>query len=222
MEKPRFGAALQYTAPFLIEKLVKDQIVRDAGEAELLFMEVKRYLVLSRLDRDISWDMYSRRVDEVWHQFALFTHEYAEFCTRFFGSFVHHRPSNAPTSTAELTSGPASSPSTFADFRARYLEVFQQELPESWIDALNVSENSRLICEKPGQFTVSEAGGRVSLVDDTGVVQFSVDSLAASALEFIATTGAFYVRELPGDLTDEERTAMAALLVETHLLRIAP
>ena len=73
-----FRGALAYDAPFLIEKLNKDQIVDSAAEGEMLFTEVKRYLVLTRLDPHISWQMYSTRVDEVWHQFVLFTHEYRE------------------------------------------------------------------------------------------------------------------------------------------------
>jgi len=61
----------------------------------------------------------------------------------------------------------------------------------------------------------------VSRVDEGGTVRFSVDSIAREAVTFIATTGAFYVRELPGDLTDEERIAIAATLVEQRLLRVA-
>jgi hypothetical protein len=72
--------ALDYQAPFLIEKLVKDHIVDTPEEAEALFAEVKRYLVIAALDSDKSWHMYSLRIDECWHQFILFTKHYVEFC----------------------------------------------------------------------------------------------------------------------------------------------
>ena len=32
------------------------------------------------------------RVDWMWHTFALFTLDYAEFCHRHFGRFLHHVP----------------------------------------------------------------------------------------------------------------------------------
>jgi hypothetical protein len=46
--------------------------------------------------------------------------------------------------------------------------------------------------------------------------------LALSALEFIARTGAFYVRELPGDLTDGEKVALIEGLMAAGAIRPAP
>ena len=213
-----FRDALEYQAPFLIEKLIKNRSVNDAVEGELLFTEVKRYLMLTQLDRDeVSWEMYSLRVDEVWHQFVLYTHEYAAFCDRYFGRFLHHRPSNAP----ELSTNRRLRSSSFPTFRARYAEVFGKELPECWMDSRNVSVARRVINDKAGRLVVSECGGRVSLIHEDGTVQLSIESIAREAIAFIATTGAFYVRELPGDLTDQERIAIAAALVEHRLLRVA-
>jgi hypothetical protein len=40
-------------------------------------------------------------------------------------------------------------------------------------------------------------------------------------MSFIAETGAFYVRELPGGLGDDEKIALIATLVEHKLLRLA-
>jgi hypothetical protein len=31
-------------------------------------------------------------IDEMWHTFVLFTKDYAAFCERYFGHFVHHVP----------------------------------------------------------------------------------------------------------------------------------
>jgi hypothetical protein len=88
--------SLDYEAPFLIEKLVKDRIVEAPEEAEALFTEVKRYVVITALDRTKRWHMYSRRVDECWHQFILFTWQYFDFCKRYFGRYIPHSPGNAP------------------------------------------------------------------------------------------------------------------------------
>jgi hypothetical protein len=46
-------------------------------------------------------------------------------------------------------------------------------------------------------------------------------AITRDAIDFIASTGAFYVRELPGDLTGEERVATVKALVKYRLLRVA-
>jgi hypothetical protein len=50
---------------------------------------------------------------------------------------------------------------------------------------------------------------------------FALEDLARDPLEFIARTGAFYVRELPGSLDDEETVALAAALVQCKVFRCA-
>jgi len=37
-------------------------------------------------------EMVSEIVDEVWHTFILFTKEYADFCNKVMGKFIHHEP----------------------------------------------------------------------------------------------------------------------------------
>ena len=32
------------------------------------------------------------RIDDMWHIFILHTRDYAEFCHRYFGRFIHHEP----------------------------------------------------------------------------------------------------------------------------------
>ncbi|SDT74547.1 glycine-rich domain-containing protein [Actinoplanes derwentensis] len=39
----------------------------------------------------------SETVDIGWHTFVLYTAEYAEFCTRVAGRFIHHVPDDDPT-----------------------------------------------------------------------------------------------------------------------------
>ncbi|MGH4005353.1 MAG: hypothetical protein ACRDSO_14740, partial [Pseudonocardiaceae bacterium] len=39
----------------------------------------------------------SALVDIGWHTFILYTREYASFCNRVAGRFVHHVPDDAPT-----------------------------------------------------------------------------------------------------------------------------
>lgn len=39
----------------------------------------------------------SAEVDLGWHTFLLYTREYADFCERIGGRFIHHRPDDDPT-----------------------------------------------------------------------------------------------------------------------------
>jgi hypothetical protein len=208
-----------YQAPYLIEKLLKNCVVDTAEEGEDLFREVKRYLVLADLDKHKSWNMYSLRVDEAWHQFILFTRQYIEFCQRYFGRYLQHNPSNAPKPEAQCSR--PNEKTTFDEFHARYREVFGEPLPHVWYDENTVTLDRRLFSRWAGPLTVRPAGDVVELLNAEGTSLFAVNDLARHALEFIAHTGAFYVRELPGGLDDEEKVALAAALVACKVLRAA-
>ena len=39
----------------------------------------------------------NRMVDDLWHTFILFTPQYREFCSRFFGKYVDHQPNTKTT-----------------------------------------------------------------------------------------------------------------------------
>lgn len=53
--------------------------------------EFKRFMCLCAITEDVTLAP-PRRVDEVWHEFLLFTELYAEFTEQCVGRFVHHRP----------------------------------------------------------------------------------------------------------------------------------
>ena len=73
---------------------------------------MKRYLVLANLDQDRSWNMYSLRIDEVWHQFILFTRQYTEFFNRFFGYVRTTRATHRRWNSRGPSRRPPSSSST--------------------------------------------------------------------------------------------------------------
>lgn len=216
-----FEAALKYEAPFLIQKLVKDRIAETEEEAEKLFTEVKRFIVLVRHDTDIVWDMYSRRVDEAWHQFVLFTHEYIDYGLDHFGSYVQHKPGGITFPDADASEPTVAPSQCFHDFKNRYEEFYGIPLPDVWYDARSVTPRRRIINDNAGKQRVREAQGQVDFLNEDELV-ISVTDLANEALEFVARTDAFYVRELPGDLTDEEKVGLVTTLVEQGVLRVAP
>ena len=206
--------ALEHEAPFLIDKLVEDRIASDAAEAEALFRELKRFLVLIRTNDHLQWEMCSHRVDETWHQFMLFSREYIQFCMRYFGGYVQHRPGRA---SATLPRPPA-----LPSFRARYEAYYGEPLPDVWYDDKSVTPRRRVINDAAGRMRVRIEGELVSLESDAGDVHVSAGPLALAALRFIARTDAFYVRELPGKLTSDEQVVLVATLVERQVLRVAP
>lgn len=209
--------ALTFEAPFLIEKLVKDHAVESPDEARALFREVKRYLVLTTADRTVAWAMYSLRIDQTWHEFILFTRQYIEYCRRNFDSYIQHAPSTAPIPEGM----PRLIPSTFSMFAARYEELFGEPLPDLWYDERNVRLGRRIINSRSGTFSLRDDADMVELLNSEGEPVFAVDRTARATLEFIAHTGTFFVRELPGQLPDEQKIALVSTLVEYKLLNLA-
>jgi hypothetical protein len=208
--------ALDYEAPFLVDKLVKERFVDTPEEARTLFTEVKRYLVLCELDRSKNWKMHSLCVDEAWHQFVLYTAEYNAFCTKYFGRYRHHSPSNAPN----IGENELPPEATLAEFGDHYRDLFGVDLPQIWDDSSWVTPHRRVVNYFCGQLALGSADGMVDLIDWDGQVLLSVSDLAREALEFIASTGAFYVRELPGELIEDEKVALVSVLVQLKVLRV--
>lgn len=66
----------------------------DMDEINDIFMEMKVFLAISSISKDnevyINNDLLV--IDEMWHNFILFTKAYEEFCKKFFGVFIHHLP----------------------------------------------------------------------------------------------------------------------------------
>ncbi len=212
--------ALAFEAPYVVERLVKDRVVDTEADGQRLFGEVKKYLVLSEANRDVVVGMYSVRVDEAWHAFILYTAEYSQFCKTFFGRFIAHAPKNAPCSDEhdhqhrrELT---------FAEFRSRYEALFGEPLPDPWYDVRGIGPTQRVFSDCPGTMTVAHRDSVAELVDETGDIVISANDIVFEALEFVARTGAFYVRELPGGLTDDEKVALVEALMSAGAVRLAP
>src|SRR3989344_4875125 len=57
-------------------------------EANLLFDDTQRFLYLTATYPG-TWSP-PKQVDKGWHEFLMFTRDYAEFCQRYFGHFIHH------------------------------------------------------------------------------------------------------------------------------------
>jgi hypothetical protein len=84
-----------YDMSFVTDKLVDDGgIVREDVQAATT--EFKKFMVLAGMDiKPLA--MIGPVVDEVWHQFILFTSHYREFCEKTVGRFIGHQPDTVLT-----------------------------------------------------------------------------------------------------------------------------
>ncbi|MDD5267693.1 MAG: hypothetical protein PHO08_11275 [Methylococcales bacterium] len=63
-------------------------------EATNIFVELEIFLNNAAAQRQSP----TKIVDTAWHEFILHTKEYTEYCTNFFGKYIHHTPDVAPSS----------------------------------------------------------------------------------------------------------------------------
>ncbi len=67
-------------------------------QSEDIFEQVKKWLwlghqqLLAGEKHGLSIDLPLVVLDEMWHNFVLFTREYTAFCERYFGYYIHHAP----------------------------------------------------------------------------------------------------------------------------------
>jgi hypothetical protein len=215
----RMQAMLGFEAPYLADKLVRLGIAESKAHAEALFLEVKKYLALAALCGDGEVPMFSTRVDQVWHEFVLFTREYALFCKHHVGHFMHHSPLEA----AGADGVRALPVWTFDEFRRAYEACFGALSP-IWFDELALAPDTRLgWAGWIAPLAVTEQQGRAVLLRhaDSPQVLCRTDARARAALEFIARHHFFLVRELPGLGSDRARLELCEPLVKFRILHLA-
>jgi hypothetical protein len=83
-----------YKNPELLER-VKRKLDLSDEEAVDLFEDTKKYLYLCSVSKESLAPTWI--IDECWHEFILYTREYATCCQRWFGRFIHHAPSETLT-----------------------------------------------------------------------------------------------------------------------------
>lgn len=74
----------------LIDRMV-DKFGWTQQKAEAVFEDMKRFLFLCGASTDGPFAP-SAPIDEMWHNFILFTEDYHLFCRTYFKRFIHHRP----------------------------------------------------------------------------------------------------------------------------------
>jgi hypothetical protein len=90
MDQQQFNSIMAYQNEDVISRFT-DQMDIAPTEAEDIFAETKKFLYLSQVPGIFIPDELLI-VDEMWHNFVLFTRDYHDFCLDHFGRFVHHQP----------------------------------------------------------------------------------------------------------------------------------
>lgn len=105
MMLPELSKLLEYKNPAVL-KLYEQNYPNNKLSADQAFTEVLKYLWLSKkhtmeLPENLNNENFPsqcfmprsmREIDEMWHEFILFTEDYTHFCMRYFGEYMHHLP----------------------------------------------------------------------------------------------------------------------------------
>lgn len=105
MKLPPLEQVLEYKNPRVL-KLYVQNYPNNKLSAEQAFQETLKYLWLTVKhsidqknnpnDENLPYRCTMLRsmqeIDEMWHEFILFTEDYIEFCTHYFGEYIHHLP----------------------------------------------------------------------------------------------------------------------------------
>ncbi|HEU4791519.1 MAG TPA: hypothetical protein VFS71_17660 [Flavobacterium sp.] len=85
-------STLEYTNDDVIGRFLEIYGIEEF-EAISIFEETKKWLWLcSNAKFDLIIDDSLFIIDEMWHNFLVFTKDYNEFCQSNFGCYIHHQP----------------------------------------------------------------------------------------------------------------------------------
>lgn len=106
MKAPNKQALLDYQNQDVVDRFIKIYGVSDE-QAQQIFTDVKLWLWMAckarveGISKPLVIDTALVVIDEMWHNFMLFTRDYTAFCERFFGTYMHHSPNTKPNIAAE-------------------------------------------------------------------------------------------------------------------------
>jgi hypothetical protein len=78
--------------PGLLQKLAEHHPGLARKDTALVSRGLRQFFIAHLMSGKRFVSMPSRAVDDLWHEFILYTREYKQFCRRAFGSFLHHTP----------------------------------------------------------------------------------------------------------------------------------
>lgn len=81
---------LAYENPDLLERIMEKESMTEE-QARSLYRDLLQFLYVAGTGGGKVFSP-TAAIDTAWHHFILFTHDYADFCQRYFGRFIHHVP----------------------------------------------------------------------------------------------------------------------------------
>ncbi len=76
-----------------------------ADQRALVLQGLRQYFQICLRARRKFVSMPSQVVDDLWHEFILFTRNYQHFCGKAFGRYLHHTPVEAMAAPTKATAG---------------------------------------------------------------------------------------------------------------------
>jgi hypothetical protein len=94
-------SVMEYSNPLFIARYGKTKSLSEEIALKH-FTELKKFLIVCFENDGQGRITPSRKLDEVWHDFILFTKDYQEFCIKYFGKMIHHKPSLMDSKEKEI------------------------------------------------------------------------------------------------------------------------
>jgi hypothetical protein len=89
----------------LFDKLRQQRPALSAKDCQLVAQALRQFFLAYQQSGQQPVAMPSQVVDELWHEFILYTRDYQAFCKRAFGQFLHHTPAVALGSVPRSNAG---------------------------------------------------------------------------------------------------------------------
>lgn len=113
-----------YSFPYVRERIIEKRILPEDVVDEAIYEFRKFFALFYLVSGEVkSLGIPSKAVDEVWHNFILFTRLYTKFCKETVGKYMHHKPGTSYT--------PINGKEAADNFR-KYYRVYFGELPSIW------------------------------------------------------------------------------------------
>ena len=141
-------AALAYRNEDVIARFLKLYDI-PPEEAEELFVETLKWMWLLNEANECLIYPEMLMLDEMWHNFVLFTHDYSEYCIEYLGSFLDHQPATV-AAAKEHDDLRASDPKAA---KAAYLAAYEKQL-EATVDLLGEETALRWHAEYRNRYDV--------------------------------------------------------------------
>ena len=146
IDKAQLENMLQYSNDDIISRF-RDMFDVDDDEAQDLFIEIRKFLFICQL-KGIFIPDDLLILDEMWHNFILFTKEYHFFCDTYFGRYFHHLPASKKEKEDHKIKSEANPDATMSEYLER-----MEHLMSTTFDYLGEETVTKWFVEYPVKYS---------------------------------------------------------------------